>query len=942
MAPPILVEECRIFQAFRQGKGTHVDTEVLWRADGTSFPAEYWSYPVHREGQVVGSVVTFLDIAQRKKAEQSLRESEERFRLMFASNPLPMWVYDVELLRFLEVNEAAARHYGYSRDEFLSLRITDLRPAGEVPRLLEYVAQPRPPLQDSGEWRHRTRPGQIIDVHVTSYRFEFAGRSAMLVVAQDITERKQAERRLRASEAKYRSLVEQAADAILMFSENMELEDVNSAACQMIGYSREELVGRHANEFVSPDSLARRPVDLEALRRGEVVTNERRLVRKDGTLLHLETSTKRLDDGHILTIGRDVTERKRSEEAIRRHTLTFETIHDAIYFTDAEGRVIDCNPAAERLSGYSHAEALGRSITFLHKPEEFPMLMAQIQRDLASTGRWSGEMNYVRKDGSQGVVETTIVVMLDEQGEPFAAISTSRDITERKRSEEALRASEEKFRAVFDTTLDPLFILDSEGHFVGANPAAARLAGVPQDQLSDLGYEDFEGRAGSVVLEQLWLKFLHEGQGRGEIAFVDLNGQPREVEYYGETNFIPGYHLAVVHDITERNKAEEARTAREAAEQANLAKSEFLSRMSHELRTPLNAILGFSQLLQMSDLTPKQAQSLGYILKAGDHLLTLINEVLEISRIESGRSGICLEPVAVREALKECLDLIGLLAAQRQVTIDTGDSLEHQWYVLADRQRLRQVLLNIMSNAVKYNRETGSVLIRCAELKEAAHLRIRITDTGPGLPQDKLAKLFTPFERLGAEQTAVEGTGLGLALSKRLMEAMNGTLGVESEVDSGSTFWVELPLVESPVEQLKHLRTGPLPVDPEIARGRTILYIEDNLSSLKLVETLLEETPGIQLLTAIQASLGLEIAQHQHPDLILLDLHLPDMQGGEVLQRLQADDRTRSIPVVVISADATQSQVERLMAAGARDYLTKPLSISRFLQVLRGVLNTTD
>ena len=495
---------------------------------------------------------------------------------------------------------------------------------------------------------------------------------------------------------------------------------------------------------------------------------------------------------------------------------------------------------------------------------------------------------------------------------------------------------------MFDSAVDALFIMDSEGRFVGANPAAARLTGVSQDQLPELSYEDFEGRTGSVVLEQLWLRFLQEGQGRGEISFVDFNGQLREVEYYSQTDFIPGYHLAVVHDITERKRAEEARLAREAAEQANLAKSEFLSRMSHELRTPLNSILGFSQLLQMSDITPKQAQNLGYILQAGEHLLTLINEVLDIARIESGRSGISLEPVAVREALEECLDLIGPMAAQRKVTIDTGDSLDHQWYVLADRQRLLQVLLNIMSNAVKYNRETGSVLIRCEELKEAEQLRIRITDTGLGIPQDKLAKLFTPFERLGAEQTGVEGTGLGLALSKRLMEAMSGTIGVESKVDSGSTLWVGLPLAESPIEQLKNLRSGPLPYDPEIARGRTILCIEDNLSNLKLIEAVLEDTKGIRLLTAIQASLGLEIAQHQQPDLILLDLHLPDMKGEEVLQRLQADHRTSSIPVVVVSADATQSQIERLMAAGARDYLTKPLSISRFLHILREVLNTTD
>jgi signal transduction histidine kinase/CheY-like chemotaxis protein len=399
--------------------------------------------------------------------------------------------------------------------------------------------------------------------------------------------------------------------------------------------------------------------------------------------------------------------------------------------------------------------------------------------------------------------------------------------------------------------------------------------------------------------------------------------------------------MAVCLDITEqRRSAEAARLAQDAAEQANQAKSEFLSRMSHELRTPLNSILGFSQLLDVSGLPTKQSKYVGYVLKAGGHLLALINEVLDIASVEAGHSNITMEPVALRSALKDCLELMQPLAAQRKLKIDTGNSLEQPWHVLADQQRLRQVLLNIVANAVKYNREGGSVTLSCQV--DGERLRIGVSDTGPGLSEESLAKLFVPFQRIGAEQTGVEGSGLGLTLSKNLVEAMHGTMGVQSTVGQGSTFWVELAIAENPTGQLDKLQTGPLFPDAQPVRGRKVLYVEDNLSNVKLVEGILGRVGGIKLITAVQGSVAVEIAQQEQPDLILLDLHLPDIDGDVVLRRLQDNPRTRSIPVVMVSADATQAQINRLCEAGAREYLTKPLSINKFLLVLDAVFNKTS
>jgi signal transduction histidine kinase/ActR/RegA family two-component response regulator/HAMP domain-containing protein len=397
-----------------------------------------------------------------------------------------------------------------------------------------------------------------------------------------------------------------------------------------------------------------------------------------------------------------------------------------------------------------------------------------------------------------------------------------------------------------------------------------------------------------------------------------------------------------LHGELERHAAElEARVAERTAQlaaasaetgRASAAKTEFLSRMSHELRTPLNGILGFGQLLEMEALSADQEESVAQILRAGRHLLGLINEVLDVSRIEAGRLQLSLEAVSVGETLHAALDLVRPWATDKGIALQAEAGETHR-HVLADRQRLQQVLLNLLSNAVKYNRPGGAVTVACDETPDA-QLRIRVTDTGHGIASDKLARLFTPFERLGADATGVEGTGLGLTLSKHLVEVMGGTLSVESEVGVGSTFSVNLPLAQAPDGAFdgsgERIAAGP----EASSHGGVVLYIEDNLSNLRLVERVLARRPGTTLLSALQGQLGLDLAQEHRPDLILLDLHLPDLSGEEVLGRLREERRTRDIPVVVLSADATPTQIERLLGAGALAYLTKPLDVQALLKLL--------
>jgi len=384
-------------------------------------------------------------------------------------------------------------------------------------------------------------------------------------------------------------------------------------------------------------------------------------------------------------------------------------------------------------------------------------------------------------------------------------------------------------------------------------------------------------------------------------------------------------------------RTEELRVAREEAEGANRAKSDFLSRMSHELRTPLNAILGFGQLLELTLTDARDRESVTQILSGGRHLLNLINEILDIAQIESGRLPLSPEPVQVGDALKRVLDLAQPLAAARRIVFDADDVSADERYVLADAQRLQQVLLNLVSNAIKYNRDGGRITLACRDAGPGC-LRLSVSDTGPGISAALQSRLFTPFDRLGAEMAPIEGTGLGLALSKRLVEAMGGRIGVESPDGGGSTFWVELAETAS-VDQRSGVGAGREPASPAAGtRPGTILYVEDNASNLRLVERVLGEHTTMRLIPAMQGRLGLALAREHRPDLILLDLHLPDMLGEDVLRQMRDDALLRETPVIVLSADATPGQIKRLLALGARAYLTKPLDVTRLLVEIDGAL----
>lgn len=522
----------------------------------------------------------------------------------------------------------------------------------------------------------------------------------------------------------------------------------------------------------------------------------------------------------------------------------------------------------------------------------------------------------------------------------------TKEITRGRELEQSLRESEYLLKSVLDTIPTRVFWKDLNFTYMGCNQAFAGDAGVG-DSEGIIGKNDYDlpweaqqadaYRKDDIDVMQNGKSRLHyvEPQRRedGELGWRSTTKIPLR-DHHGTVIGL----LGTYEDITARKMAElKIVESKHIAEKANRAKSEFLSSMSHELRTPLNAIMGFAQLMECSEpsLNDDNQESLHEILKASHHLLALINEVLDLAKIESGKIEMSIEPVNVAAVVGECSALIQPLAEKRGITLFVESNMADLW-VKADKTRFKQVLINLMSNAVKYNYEQGRVTIK-VRVEDLSMVYIGVSDTGRGLSAQQQEKLFNAFERLGAETSEVEGTGIGLVITKRLVEMMSGDIGVSSEAGKGSEFWLRLPRDES--QSLK--------IDSSVEDGRAdivasaetlaakVLYIEDNAANLKLVEKLFKRLPDIELYSAHEPYFGLELAATLRPALILLDINLPSIDGYEVLARLKAAKETAGIPVVAISANAMPGDIRRGLEAGFKEYLAKPIDVQKFIAMTK-------
>jgi len=685
------------------------------------------------------------------------------------------------------------------------------------------------------------------------------------------------------------------------------------------------------------------------------------------------------------------TLQRRLEDSQRLHAMRMKSLMDssldAIIVMDAQGVVLDWNGQAESMFGWYKADALGRTVADLIIPPQHREAHSRGMKQFQATGvgpilNRRIEITALHRALSEFPVELTITAYQVKNQWQFTGFIN--DISRRKLAERRLAAQYAVTQALAESsTLEQAGakILEELCGCLGWEVGGLWKVDRDADLLRCLEiWHDPKTEAAEFVAVSRQRTFA---PGAGMPGRVWSHGEPAWIsDVLKDPNFLrapvaakAGLHAAIgfplksgghvfgiieffsrkvretdaelmqmvgeiglkIGQFIERKETEAAMQERDlaklSAEGANQAKSEFLSRMSHELRTPLNAVLGFAQLLEMDALSAEQQEHVQHILKGGRHLLTLINEVLDIARIEAGRMTFSLEPVSISSVLGEAVDLIRPQAAARKIRLVVPPAQQTPVHVRADQQRLKQVLLNLLSNGVKYNREGGTLTVSCEAAPDSRY-RLTVTDTGGGIPAAMMVRLFTPFDRLEAD-ARIEGTGLGLVLSRSLTTAMGGTIFVNSVVGQGTSVSIELLLSEPPAARVTTMAPDRVQITAPVASGIfTVLYIEDNLPNFQLVEVLIAKRPGVKLIGAMQGKLGVELAVAHRPDLILLDLNLPDMQGDEILLRLREQQETAAIPVVMLSADAMPRQIDKLLAAGAQKYLTKPIEVAHFYTLL--------
>ena len=832
-------------------------------------------------------------------------------------------------------------------------------------------------------------------VSVTALRDDQDTIIGYLLIGTDNTARKRAEEALLKASALQSAIFNSANFSSIATDAKGVIQIFNVGAERMLGYTAAEVMNKITPADISdPQEVIARAKALslelgtpitpgfEALAfkasRGIEDIYELTYFRKDGSRFPAVVSVTALRDdqdtiiGYLL-IGTDNTARKRAEEALLKAGALQSAIFNSANFssiaTDAKGVIQIFNVGAERMLGYTAAEVMNKiTPADISDPQEVIARAKALSLELgtpitpgfealafkASRGIEDiYELTYIRKDGSRFAAIVSVTALRDAQDAIIGYLLIGTDNTARKQVEaeqkkldQRLRDQQFYTRSLIESNIDALMTTDPSGIITDVNKQMEALTGCTRDELIGAPFKNYftdaeraEAAIKLVLSEKRVTNYELTARARdGKTTVVSYNA----TTFYDRDRTLQGV-FAAARDVTELKRFEqtlqetngELESAKALAEKANLAKSDFLSSMSHELRSPLNAILGFAQLMQ-SDTpgpTPTQKESVDQILQAGWYLLKLINEILDLATIEAGKLSLSLEPVSLSEVMLECQAMIEPQAQKAGLSM-SFPRFDLPAFVNADRTRVKQVLINLLSNAIKYNRREGTVEVQCTQ-GDTGHVRISVKDSGAGLPPEKVAQLFQSFNRLG-QGSAEEGTGIGLVVTKRLVEVMGGTIGVESSVGRGSTFWVDLIAESEPravVGGAEPISVEETPT-PEAAPLRTLLYVEDNPANLQLVVQIIGRRPTMRLLSARTGDIGIELARSARPDVILMDINLPGMSGIKAMQILREDSLTQHIPVVALSANAMPRDIERGLQAGFFRYLTKPLRVDEFLETL--------
>lgn len=746
---------------------------------------------------------------------------------------------------------------------------------------------------------------------------------------------------LKQTRENYEAFYNSIDDYLFIFDLHGKIISYNNIVLTKLGYKHEELIGKPIYQTRDHKRWEEAKLRFSRILKGDKKDCNIPLETKDGQIIPVESNIKKAywnDQEVFYCLGKDMTEQLLSEQKFKK---AFNTESAMMVISSLQtGIITDVNDKMLEETGYSRSEIIGKSNNELGIIKD-DKLRNSLPKVIANRKPIKNlEIKLYTKHNK----ELTCLLAIEPiyiGHEPFI-LTILIDITER-------RKTEQKFSSAFKLNSAIMSIVSVQDmKFIDVNQAFLDVLGYSKNEITGK-------RSTEIKL------FCNKKQHNEYIDLLRKNGSVREFEYdfftkSGEkrTGIISSdiiyvgdemCNLSVVIDITDRKKMEvQLAKANKKANIANKAKSEFLSRMSHELRTPMNSILGFAQLLDMGDLNPMQKRGVNHIIQSGRHLLQLINEILDISRIEAGRLSYSLEPVSVVEAIKESVDVIKPLTQPQNISIELKNELSKEAYIQSDKQRYKQILINILNNAIKYNNTNGSIAINITEqnIDGIPMIRTAIKDTGIGIASEDIKKLFQPFERVGANNTEVEGTGLGLSVVRKITELLDGKVGVSSILGKGSTFWVDFPKTNKALinkKQLEKIKIAETISNQPKEKKDVVLYIEDNKANVELLANIIDElVPNVELISDIYGLKTIELAKKHQPAIIFLDSHLPDIQGKQVLIDIKKNDNLRNIPVVILSADALPQQIDDLMKFGAADYITKPIDIHRIVKLIQKLL----
>lgn len=766
-------------------------------------------------------------------------------------------------------------------------------------------------------------------------------------VRQARSERKALNQKVRNDEARRQAFTSNAPEALFVKNLDGTYQFVNSVFEKNYKVSADEIIGKTSAVIFPPHLVAQdEHQDAIVLKQGDVSKIELSFDGDNGEPRYLlvRKFPIRNGAGEITSLGGihvDITVQRESHRALARTAAIFNGSADGIILISAEGIIETLNPAAEQVFGYSADEIVGQDVSCLLPEDERTAhkgYIAKAELHMPRIIHKTRDLLGRRKDGQFFPMELN-VAPVSTDGVDSHIVGVFRDITEKKAIEAELREKEERYRFFVENIQEGVVVVENR-KVVDVSRVWLDMFRYERDEVIGRDVLDFTAPSKHDLVRT---KVATESSEPYESELMRNHGVIFPALVRGKTLNHGGrkVRITTVMDITGQKNYEAALIeAKLEADHANAAKSEFLSSMSHELRTPMNSIMGFSQMLEANPnepLTDAQKKCVDHILHGGKHLLELINEVLDLSTIESGHMSMSIEEVTIGDVIGECLPLISSAADARNITVHVPKQGASDISVQADYTRLKQALLNLLSNAVKYNREGGSVTLSI--LRDADLIRLSVSDTGHGIAKDQQKELFQPFSRLGAEASEIEGTGIGLSITRKIVQLLGGEIGFRSKPGAGSTFWIELPASEKlSLDNETPLRAAESPDDEEALSGR-VLYVEDNSANLQLMAMLIDRYNGLELLSATTAEAGLEIAERDHPDLIILDINLPEMDGFEVLSLLKKRKKTQAIPVVALSANAMEGDIRRGLEAGFLRYLTKPINMDEVIDTISKMLN---